>query len=818
MATEYKLPYTGAQIAQKLGKVDTLETQISQLSSEIGDLDVPQITQSAGESTSLVMSQKAVTDLVSEALNSSGGVTTEYETVDSVDEMVDTSKSYVLSSTGTVWTYGEITVETDPPNKLVASTATLNKRLSGSGGTVSANNGAIGSFVTDYIAVSDMADVDQYIMRLNWDFTGFEGSYAAGENKIVYYNASKTRLASNIAYASNTWVENGCSVVDWKMNYNDPPTWSEVAYIRLQLFVKETGTSITVNDLAGLTITFDHQGGTITEMSWYDTGIANGYEVVDSVEEMVNPNKQYVLRSTGTIWAAKKSGELIPAFTNLADPTSSDWLTDYRLNSSGGLTAETGQIVTNYFKCSLNDVIRVKGVGNMKTNNKVQYFYDNSKNPVCAYYANTDTAHNVLEYTDGINKFLAGTYLGDSKAATAYARLCFVGPLDVNNIIITVNEEITYTDGYTWYNTGATPSSNGGNGGGNYIGLLVKINQNTSDISEIDNRVTALETGSDSVTIPTFWQSAVDACITKIKALQVGRNCVTFPFFSDNHQRNGYAGMLIAHIMKECHIPYAFFGGDSISNGYIDSEETMIEQDAAFDASVSYIPNGRFCRAVGNHDGYWNVSAATGDEYHYSDAQIYELFLREESIAQNKHFGGDGTYYYVDDISSKVRWIVLDTNDGTVEAEQISWLQNTALSFSESGWAVVFISHQPISNHYHALISNAAEVRAVVTNYMNGSSANKAAVVGWFSGHIHRDRIYTGIATNTENDDQGTAMGFTQVTITSDHTAIAYDDATKHAIANDDQSHAIDFVTINKTTRKVNLTRLGVGSDRSYTY
>jgi len=184
----------------------------------------------------------------------------------------------------------------------------------------------------------------------------------------------------------------------------------------------------------------------------------------------------------------------------------------------------------------------------------------------------------------------------------------------------------------------------------------------------------------------------------------------------------------------------------------------------------------------------------------------------------NEHFGGDGTYYYVDDIASKVRWVVLDTNDSTVEAEQISWLQNTALTFNESGWAVVFISHQPISNHYHALISNSAEVRTVVKNYINGSSANKADVVGWFSGHIHRDRIYTGIATNTTDDSQGTAMGFTQITITSDHTGIAYDDATKHTVANDDKSHAIDFVTINKATRKVNITRLGIGNDRSYTY
>lgn len=71
---------------------------------------------------------------------------------------------------------------------------------------------------------------------------------------------------------------------------------------------------------------------------------------------------------------------------------------------------------------------------------------------------------------------------------------------------------------------------------------------------------------------------------------------------------------------------------------------------------------------------------------------------------------------------------------------------------------------------------------------------------------------------NTEDDSVGADMGFKQITITSGHTAIAYDDATKHTVADDDLSHAIDFVTINKATRKVNLTRLGVGNDRNYSY
>ena len=342
-----------------------------------------------------------------------------------------------------------------------------------------------------------------------------------------------------------------------------------------------------------------------------------------------------------------------------------------------------------------------------------------------------------------------------------------------------------------------------------------KADKNEGDINALGEQIAKIATGSETLTVPSFWQNAVDECVAKIKALQVGRNCITFPFFSDNHQRNGYAGILIAHIMKECNIPYCFFGGDSISSGTIADESTMIAQDKAFDTIMSYIPNGRFCRAVGNHDGYWYDGT---NKFYYTDAQIYDLFLREESIAQNKHFGGEGTYYYVDEIASKVRFIVLDTNDGIVEDEQLVWLQNTALSFNESGWAVVLISHQPLSNHYHAGINNAEAIRTIIRNHINGTSTNKADIVGCFSGHIHRDRIYTGVATNTKDDAEGAVMGFTQVTITSDHTGISYDDTTKHTVSSDDQSHAIDFVTINKSTRTVNLTRLGIGDDRSYTY
>ncbi len=597
--------------------------KINQLSQD--KVDQEDIVQEAGNSESLIMSQAAVTQLVSDALGKNE--TVEYETVDSVDEMTDTSKQYVLSSTGTLWTYGEVTVEKEPENKFVPSTATLNQRLSGSSGSVSANDTSKGSFVTDFIAISDLANITPFNVRTNFEVQQID------ENKVLFYNSGKSRIGNTVINYEGISISGSESVFDIKtMNIVGAvePTWTDVAYVRFQLFVKPSGTALTSEDIADKTITFDAEGGTVTEIDWYDTGMK---------------------------------------------------------------------------------------------------------------------------------------------------------PDSANSI-------------------------------GNYVDLLVKVNKNKTDIYEVSERVTALETGSNTLTIPEFWQSAVNECVAKIKALQIGRNCITFPFFSDNHQRNGYVGMLIAYIMKECNIPYCIYGGDSISSGTIVDEAEMIAEDKAFDTIMSYVPNGRFCRAVGNHDGYWYDGT---NKYYYTREQVYELFLREESVAQNKHFGDDGTYYYVDDIASKVRFIVLNTNN-SVDSTQLTWLQNTALKFNENGWAVVFISHQPISNHYHALISNAEEVRTVVKNYINGSATNKADVVGWFSGHIHRDRIYTGIATNTEDDTQGTAMGFTQVTITSDHTGIAYDDSTKHTVANDNKSHAIDFVTINKNTRTVILTRLGIGSDRSYTY
>ena len=621
----------------------------------------------------------------------------------------------------------------------------------------------------------------------------------------------------------------------------------------------------------------------------------------------------------------------VPNFTDLTKQDDWTWNVGYRINSSGGLTELSNKSVlsTDFIPAVTGDVIRVKGLD--LRYNGAGYgsfaYYDGNKENHGAGTAqfNSFVTSGQASIEGDIVKVNAGVTSSGSALTSKYQRFCgtLMDGYTADNIIVTVNEEITYTtttitewedigeyippvqegwnptkQSYTVINSLSITADNGEmavyNNDGylytyidgsawmsmseyaeptlpidkelsdtsvnavqnkivkNAIDNVEKIaNSNAIDIDVINQKIANIESGNETLTIPYYWEEAVNDCIAKIKALQVGKNCITFPFFSDNHQRNGYVGLLIAYIMKECNIPYCFYGGDSISNALIEDEDTMIEQDKAFDTAMSYIPNGRFCRAVGNHDGYWNVTSATGDEYHYTREQVYELFLREESIAQNKHFGDDGTYYYVDDIASKVRFIILNTNKQfnennvsfgeSIDENQLAWLQNKALNFTESGWGVVFVSHAPITNNFHSGISNARAVQTMLNNYIAGTNENKADIIGWFSGHIHRDRIYeydfTEVKEYTETTAGGSAITYSTddytsvaiekgnakllwktITIMSDYTVIAYDKDMVHSSTTDDKSHAIDFITINKTTKKVNLTRLGNGSDREYSY
>lgn len=119
------------------------------------------------------------------------------------------------------------------------------------------------------------------------------------------------------------------------------------------------------------------------------------------------------------------------AITNLADPSSAEWLSNHRITSGGLITTGQSQ-VTNLIPVAVGDIIRIKGGGSY-TNMPQASFPDAAGTSGTPMTVSTqyDSASDVATFT--INA-----------TAHAYARWSIPTAqiADVSAIIITRNEEI----------------------------------------------------------------------------------------------------------------------------------------------------------------------------------------------------------------------------------------------------------------------------------------------------------------------------------------------------------------------------------------
>lgn len=139
-----------------------------------------------------------------------------------------------------------------------------------------------------------------------------------------------------------------------------------------------------------------------------------------------------------------------PAYTNLANPDSADWLTNKRLGSSGVSDETNGSIVTNYIPCKTGDVVRVSGlnVGWLKSSANARCHFLASDKSILG--TSTVLADDLFEFTDNTNQQIAYEWIGtigngDSASYPTIAYIRFCGSLKTTaaDVIITVNEEIT---------------------------------------------------------------------------------------------------------------------------------------------------------------------------------------------------------------------------------------------------------------------------------------------------------------------------------------------------------------------------------------
>ena len=359
------------------------------------------------------------------------------------------------------------------------------------------------------------------------------------------------------------------------------------------------------------------------------------------------------------------------------------------------------------------------------------------------------------------------------------------------------------------------------------------------------------EVTSDSE-YPDYLQQEAKDTINKLLSLENGHT-VSIGFMTDLHYAVNFK---IQHqirlrrllntykdISENAKCSFLAIGGDVATNGskqYVSECMTSLRNE--FKAKgIKFFP------VTGNHDtnDIWDNVCV------YERPAINHLLPKERYSLFFDHIENEGAvigsrdrlYYYVDNQKVKLRYIFLNCCDVPFEfkengalkyaaqddyfysKEQLDWLTNEALSFSEDGWTVVIIQHVPIMIDFvrnenlnrvfvlHEILkarkdnakchyeNNDKELLTEV--FADLSQYKKCYIAGMFFGHIHKDRMYLkdGIHyTSTANS----------VMYKSDKT-IERNDGDKTELL-------MDIITVDTKNRTVNLTRVGSGEDRSYNY
>ena len=217
---------------------------------------------------------------------------------------------------------------------------------------------------------------------------------------------------------------------------------------------------------------------------------AEGNTVDDAIawlNENGDISKVYLLPN-GNIAGYKKVSQAggKPLFNNLAKPSSSDWKNASRINATGAVTSstESNAFVSNAFDCKNGDILRIKGVTeSSKTASTSAYMTlqplksddTNVLGSSCIYILEPNatvgnrsywvesicniTDDGVIEYTmlQTVNTNYNTVTYPSGADNLAKARIGGIAIDGMENIIITINEEIKYSqgaEGYQWVDTG----------------------------------------------------------------------------------------------------------------------------------------------------------------------------------------------------------------------------------------------------------------------------------------------------------------------------------------------------------------------------
>lgn len=634
---------------------------------------------------------------------------------------------------------------------------------------------------------------------------------------------------------------------------------------------------------------------------------AQKIEIVDSVEEMADTSKQYVLSSTGTLWEYKNVYKKL--YKNLFKP--SECVINKRISSATTLGSRDGFVVSNTIDIGgkFGKYARLYG-GSLLDNGDTKILYTqspmDSANIVGQRYTPSSQCNveKITENALAIEKFKVGGYnktTGNSDtwseidSSYKYMTLSIyvsssvltedvLGTDENPNLIITLDEEMKEGEVEDWVDTGVPY---GGNVSEERVETIEQnITEAQEDITKLNERINTLESTDNTITIPSYWQNSYNEAVTKVKEIQnnLGKDCFNFIWFSDIHIKasssKNYShnlGVLSAHLTKDLNIPCVICTGDNVTNSVEPTKEAMLNDFKAVEELLSPIDNRFVLNTVGNHDGAYGTSNITGSTLNYifqfTNKEIYNNLFRKQSMHIERHFGSDGTYFYVDYIPQKMRVIMLNSfwndderlqTDGSVIFDgmhnggfgqnQLTWLCEKALNVENDDWGIIIGLHEPVYGGFDTQIRDVELFRKILIAYSNRQSyegsytyntenneqewanvtinfdfANyKGTLFGTFSGHCHNDYMHTpannstgmpcpmftiNCGTNSTYNENEKQWLYDEGYI--DQTT--YESTSTHVRPYETSAESLlDVVSVDKATGNIYFTRLGVGNDREY--
>lgn len=304
-------------------------------------------------------------------------------------------------------------------------------------------------------------------------------------------------------------------------------------------------------------------------------------------------------------------------------------------------------------------------------------------------------------------------------------------------------------------------------------------------------------------------------------------NSFAFAFITDIHiQRNTkHSPALMRRIKTSCAIKTILGGGDwqtawnSDEQGKNAIVDDMIElRNLFFDVPM--------LKTIGNHE--WAYGG--NNQYNISTDEAYNIYYRSDEEKAKSEIvypeNGNGTYFYSDDKTNKIRYISVNCMDYadnldiskynkewyfSISEEQIAWLKSS-LNLPSNDWLCVVFSHVPLWTSSErpfgtsTLVVNAEKIGNVMSGYTSKTgefSSHKGTLVCWLAGHTHRDALI---------EWHGTHM-----VVTNADCFIREEGAQTRTLGTTSEQ-CFDIFCINKKERNVKIVRIGAGENREFSY